>query len=81
MSADNWIAVIKGVDGKFRGYDLCASVDYRNIEEMQKGQPLFEVATIEKAVVEAQQHSSEYGYQFVGLDDKRRGNVGRKKKI
>ena len=32
-------------------------------------------------VVEAQKHSSEYGYRFVGLDKARRGNVDRKRKI
>ena len=65
MSADNYIGIWQGKDGKFRGYMLFASDDAPKREP--KKTPLFEVKTMRHAVLIAQQEMTEYGYTFFRL--------------
>jgi hypothetical protein len=68
MSADNYLAIRKEKDGKFRAYDLSASCHYN--DKMCK-HSVFEANTIEEAVRKAQQYCwdniVEYGYNFINL--------------
>ena len=56
MSADNYIAIVQGRDGKFRGYMCFASGGGPGAQE-------FEVDTLEQAVLAAQNIRTEYGYE------------------
>lgn len=73
MSADNYIAVYKGQDGKFRGYMKFASddeVDYDGVPfEPAEHLAQFTVSTVEQAIIAAQGIYTEYGYHFVGLEE------------
>lgn len=68
---DNFIAIVKDNDGKFRGYDCSASQDYFNVSDYKKGFMVFEVDTMEHAVSEAQKNFTEYGYSFVNMFEKK----------
>jgi hypothetical protein len=69
MSADNYIAIVEGGDGKFRGYMEFMSVD--------KGRPhhtdeaIFVAESIREAVCKVQRYIAEniveYGYQFTNI--------------
>ena len=73
MSLDNIVAIVKGRDGKFRGYSCCASNEYRKISDYRKyGYKIFEVNSVEEAISKAQEAETEYGYLFVNLERKER---------
>ena len=69
MSADNVVLIWKRSDGKYAGYMLFASNLEENqlLEEPEGYEPLFLVDSIEKAIMAAQNESTEYGYSFVNL--------------
>jgi len=68
MSANNYISIRQGDDGIYRGYDISIEGEY---EENELPVSIFEVDSIKKAVIAAQEYMSEniveYGYQFVDL--------------
>ena len=72
MSADNFLAIVRGKDGKYRGYHCCASMDYHKISDYRRyGTKHFEVDTREEAIEKAQaEEFLEYGYNFVNDDFK-----------
>ena len=67
MSADNYVAIVKEKNGKYRGYDLSASADYNGLKDIRKQHHFFEVTSIKKAIKKAQGWGSEYGYHFMNL--------------
>lgn len=68
MSADNYLLIHKGKDGKFRGYNRSASCEYW-IEPGEDEVTRFEVDTTEEAIAMAQKEHSEYGYYFCNLNE------------
>ena len=67
MSADNFVA-IKYEDGKYKGYECCASLDYNSLLDYeQQGNKCFVADTWQEAVDAADDINAEYGYQFVSV--------------
>ena len=67
MSEDGYTSIIKGKDGKFRGYSCCASMDYETQEDIEKNVVEFVADTVEEAIKKAQTIWHEYGYSFYNL--------------
>ena len=77
MSADNYILIRKeevfgrgsstltgGIRIEYVGYDESASAS-----EPSYKRPIFNVFTLEDAILHAQQSEAEYGYRFEDIDD------------
>jgi hypothetical protein len=70
MSADNFIAIFKGVDGRYRGYmgfasdRMYADDDEQYLAHLQTGRACFDVATAEEANNAADGEYLEYGHFF-----------------
>jgi hypothetical protein len=67
MSEDGYTMIIKGDDGKYRGYSLSASCDYDSREDIEKEPLEFEADSVENAIKEAQSIYHEYGFNFYNL--------------
>jgi hypothetical protein len=76
VSIDNFVAIVRGKDGIYRGYDCCASLEYKTISDYRrKGSKIFEaknaiVATAkfyeyDDKLIEEIGVSVEYGYLYV----------------
>jgi hypothetical protein len=78
MSADNYLAIVKCKDSKYRAYDLSASCEYPlyKLSEvlLKKHNSVFEVDTMEEAVIKAEEYCNseivEYGYRFINILEK-----------
>lgn len=68
MSADNYISIVQGKDGKFRGYMAFASDD---MSDVSGGTVEFEADDLENAVRKAQGIRTEYGFEVVFRDGHR----------
>jgi hypothetical protein len=68
MSEDNYLAIRKEKDNKFRAYDLSASCDH---SDKACKHSVFEADTVEEAVKKAQDYCwnnmVEYGFNFINL--------------
>jgi len=67
MSEDGYTIIIKGEDGKYRGYSASASMNYSSREDYEKCPLEFEADGVENAIKEAQSIYHEYGFSFFNL--------------
>jgi hypothetical protein len=68
MSADNYYAIIKCLDGRYRGWMGFVS-DSTPILALMTLQPDFNCATLEEAIDAAQAEYTEYGFRVVNEAD------------
>ncbi len=69
MSADNYVVISRGPDGKFRGYMGFASDEVSDEDLIKAGNHIFEADTVMDAVSAVSQEYLEYGWRFVGDDN------------
>ena len=67
MSEDGHTMIIKGKDGKYRGYSCWASMDYPTKKSIEEGYLEFTANSLEEAIKKAQKEHHEYGYSFYNL--------------
>ncbi len=65
MSADNFLGIMKCKDGKWRGFNLSASMDYPKKKEIEKkNTPVFTAKTKDKAILKGVKETENREYEY-----------------